>query len=788
MKLNIRAVLSLITLLGSASCLQATNWLGELVSDFKLEIMRHGAAKSLYAVNLEFYRLAHHEKLEGVIQHVIRDGQAFDEDAFKVSPWFLPAVKLEFFPPELSRLEKVRMLDISALNIEENQVLALSSIQHISTFNFGDSNGDTFYSTANKILTDNRNVAIELYRILLKDPNYTGGYYASEFLMYNSILENDRNLCLTAWSQIMKNKTAPQQYNAAWKFCAYITPHERVTSSDASFAFNLLSEGVQEQQKEKSARSNWASWLLCSPNEAHHNLAYAFYGDAIQDESDSNRSSYALSLISSKNKHHQKLALIFLSNAAQNKTNPTRYADALNLLNCCNSNEGYTTIALNTLRDISQDKENPDRDQARYMLLKMGTDEDKRDIVAALLDPSQEKTAQATALQTIDLNDIKDPILRSQITQRAADLLNDESLDLCANTSLMQWVSREQISQETYLRLLSILDSEKEFSLTSFVVTEMFNTLLDCPYPDLQQKAEDLFLQDCFKFSSRYAGVSYCVLSQRVKKLSDDKMQLWIQKTATTLQSSELSAYKKFLLASYILHLTNDPQSVTPVQDVIRNLFDPKNMEQVDLVSHKFLNHLIDSDLKAKIASTLLVLAQGTDLTEADSDSDFFYRKKALVALLKQSDPSIQGEAYSLCKALASSMKRREQTPNTVDFFATVGLALTKIKSDKVLSQEIYNLLNPEWKTVLLNGQWSINEVYDALKFFLIMGDDQQKSDIYTLCCDAIDNAPYEEYAKNAVKIFTSTLGDKHPQSIELIERVEKSKNELQGPRSFRGD
>jgi hypothetical protein len=771
-KINYFSVL--VSLLSASSCLKATTALEDLTSELQLEIMKHGAAKALYAVNWQFYKLAHDQELADKIQHVLPDSQAFSQIEF-----FLPAVKVTFqaSADELRRMQSVCILDVSALNIGINEALVLDQLPVVHKFNLGMTHSLNYYDQASNILYDeNKGSGLALFRIMLKDPNYPRRFDVAVKLG-NQGSRTDKMLSCSVFTKIMQNPSDSNRFQAASEFCGLMASELIIPRRDINFAYDLLSEAVQDKEKSSTNRNIYASNLLCSQNENHKAIALSFMREVVQGENGMNRSHAALSLLGSKSEADKNLGLRILRELVQDRDNQNRLYDALNLNSLSNNNEDDRNLALSVIREISQDTENPKHTHAIQLLLDLGEEEAQKQSAEKVLDSSQGKEAQVKAFQSIFKYQIKDPVLLNKIIQAAVECVNDISVDLLESSHLIDWLDKETVSQETCLRLLSVINPQRTDFHASAGLVRALNFLLDCPYPDLQKQAEDLFFKELSRFNSAYLDYPQRSLRDIVSQFSEDKRQLWLEKTCDALKSSEMNEHHRLQLACLVINLSDAPQFVTTAEEVLKRSYTENEIFIIQEVSRKFLNNLRDAELKLSIVSKFMSLVESINFYH--EDPSLYNKQQALVTLLKQNDKKIQKKALDLSKNLVRFLTKVQPSQTVTCFFSDIGLALSEIEAGKDLAQQIYLSLNPQFETILSDPPEELGVHDPSLKFFLVMGDEKQQKAIYDVYCETIAETDHEYEIDDAAQIIIETMGAEHPWSKEIKILKENRKYEI---------
>lgn len=745
------AALALCT---SSFCFATQPSLDDLDDAIKLQVMKpRGAAKELYSVNKSFYCLAHTQDLINIIHHVIPNSIEF----FAIE-WFLPAVKLKYnaLPRELSSLKSVCWLDVSDTLLGKEEVLAIDQISTLTTVTLGNTHSAGYLIQAQNFLgnPDERQAGPAFFRIMLKDPLCPNICQVA----IHSYHSTDKNAAGLVLKQIMQNKEHPDRFSAAQNLF-----WDHFNTKNKADAEIVLIEILQN--KENLNRRSAASCLLNSKNQAYKKEAILVLKEALPDITDSSRYYYAQGLFNTNDKDAKEAAAFVLRESTMDINDYTRLSNAEILLR--SDNEEDRKLAFLVLKEALEDPNNPNHDYVMRNLFHSSNDDAKRFVTDLLFDPSQDKAAQAKTIANTNHHHIGDVAHMNTLKQRATELMNDESVDLESQISLLRWVEKEDISKTVFSKLLAAINPEATVSLQPNLMLNALEALLDCPYPELQQAAELIFFDHSIKFIEEYVASNF-KLNDRLKKLPADNKVVWLVKLCDALESPTLNSCQKFQLAIQILKVSSNPLFVNTAQDILRaTKIQPDEPTLRYLASAKVLNHLTDDPFKKQIISAIEHCVQ----KNMYSDDSFFSKGKELAALLQQDDKLVQEKALVMCQRVIDSSNNLSY--DSIRELGKLAKALSTIEEGKDLFEKIKTLLQPELEKELATSieDTDIPNVFDV---FMSIGDETQKLAVFNYCCKVIMETTNRFIGEDTADIITYGLGADHPWSKEVKALLQK--------------
>lgn len=762
-----------------------------LGSDNMLHLMKsYPIVKSLHRVNKAFCALAHHPDLAHKFkQHIF--------EPCKIKDISFPGVSFRFkkLPCHLSIPECVCEVDISATNIGlPVDIEQLSKFPHIF-FDLGSTDSHGYHNRLKEWMDfPGSNERWTFCSFILKSPKFPQRCKVGKYLSNPWCPIEVRDLGISTLNTIMHSEKTPDCFEAAQQICSD-SNRKFFSADDISFAYDLLSKNIADP--ENLACGIFALSLAYSPIEQHQSSAFSVLRNKIMDHNGANRDAYASALLHSKDEQNYTLALPFFRAVLPDKENKGRFSQAEQFLCFCErentklfkayllltellprevalyciqffpqfwETQSDESLALSVIEDTYLQSENSS--SALDLLISHNK------LVSRVLYHPQGIEQKATLLQTLVKEPSINPHDRAQLKRAATTIFNDPQCDAMKFRNLSMWMKPKDISRDTCLRLL---DSSKPFPLTYYC-------LLSCAYPDIKERAEDQFIQECTKEKGLSTTLNDWVLRCLVNELSENKKPLWVEKACDLLQSPTLTDDKKFSLACLVVTLSDQPQFIELAQAAIGNRLKdignrytdshPRTIDNglhpffmVDMphmlkMTPAFLNHLSDDDLKSQIVKALF--KDGTS--------------KSLVMLLTQNDASIRKRALPCFEKLIVSAQNETTRTNR---FGSFGLALSKIETEQDRVSQIYKWLVPQFKSILASAEENISGFSDPLKFFLVVGDQTQKTAVYNRCCEVINKTAFEAVINGAGEVITSTLGVDHPWSQAITTLMEERKNSL---------
>lgn len=447
-------------------------------------------------------------------------------------------------------------------------------------------------------------------------------------------------------------------------------------------------------------------------------------------------------------------------------------------------------------REMAADVSHPYHAQAVVNVFCRGTEEDKKR-ANSKLENIREKAQQNiypkdfTSAELLWLTNKEEDItiahsIYSQIIQDSTHPHYLEAVDRLINGS------NPEFSEGTLFNLLPLFSLRTVNDKLSWSQNKLLHEMLSSPYPHINKRAEDIFLENPLKFMSFFDNISAFLIEQEESKKNVFLQRICEALSSTSLENLELIDRNHLFNAAYlILQMNDQEQFVTPAKKVFLKLMDNELVRHIDDIRPPK-----DTELREMMFSYLFTLAESINLNKEEEGchsigNGINERGRALLALLKQDDEKVRMKAIALCQRLIESINPSHMQQS--EFLSQVGLALNEIEKGKALSQQVLGLLCPKFEQILNLGFSSKD--YCLIEIFLKMGNADQQLKIFNFIKERImsikDGSSTESENsvegsdsessfgdfEDDIELITDTLGVDHPWSKELIKLAAKRAN-----------